>query len=177
MFMSDQAKVKLLSGQTEDDGHSHYEDVTAKLLSDTVPGSTSLDIRDPAYFEVNSDTTSVATSPIMNETHDISIDIPDFPISTIQPRRGRAIQAICRFGSSFKNWFDENIGLLLFAAGQLFSSTMNLFTRILETTSEPHFHALQIVFTRMMITAVACTAYMWYTKVCIFFYYKGVNVY
>ncbi|KAK9246009.1 hypothetical protein V1506DRAFT_457823 [Lipomyces tetrasporus] len=60
-----------------------------------------------------------------------------------------------------KTWFDANVGLLLFATGQLFSSSMNLFTRILETTSDPPFHAMQIVFTRMSITTIACTLYMW----------------
>ncbi|KAK9469082.1 hypothetical protein V1512DRAFT_202195 [Lipomyces arxii] len=70
-----------------------------------------------------------------------------------------------RLVDSVKTWFDANIGLLLFATGQLFSSTMNLFTRILETTSDPPFSAMQIVFARMSITTLACTIYMLYKKV------------
>ncbi|KAK9237419.1 hypothetical protein V1525DRAFT_426289 [Lipomyces kononenkoae] len=64
-----------------------------------------------------------------------------------------------------KNWYDANIGLLLFAMAQLFSSSMNLFARILETTSDPPMHAMQIVFARMSITMVVCTIYMWMNKV------------
>ena len=38
-------------------------------------------------------------------------------------------------------------------------------TRLLETSFETKFHALQIIFVRMIFTATIGSAYMWYKKV------------
>jgi hypothetical protein len=42
---------------------------------------------------------------------------------------------------------------------------MSLTTRVLETGFETKFHALQIVFVRMLATATLGSAYLWYKKV------------
>jgi hypothetical protein len=38
-------------------------------------------------------------------------------------------------------------------------------TRLLETGFETKFHALQIIFVRMLATALICSSYMWHGKV------------
>ncbi len=42
---------------------------------------------------------------------------------------------------------------------------MSMTTRLLETSFETKFHALQIIFVRMIFTATIGSAYMWYKKV------------
>lgn len=42
---------------------------------------------------------------------------------------------------------------------------MAMTTRLLETGFETKFHALQIIFVRMIVTAGIGSAYMWYKKV------------
>ncbi|KAK9451256.1 uncharacterized protein V1518DRAFT_408081 [Limtongia smithiae] len=105
-----------------------------------------------------------------NSTDRFSIDVPEFHRGAGIPsgRRGLFNKfwfAYFRVKSALLDWYDANLGLMLFASGQLFSSTMNLFTRILEIDTNPPFHALQIVFARMSITAVICTAVLIYQKV------------
>lgn len=42
---------------------------------------------------------------------------------------------------------------------------MSMTTRLLETGFETKFHALQIIFVRMLATALIGSLYMWYKKV------------
>ncbi|KAK9457933.1 hypothetical protein V1511DRAFT_454376 [Dipodascopsis uninucleata] len=64
-----------------------------------------------------------------------------------------------------RRFYDNNIGLLLFALGQLFSSSMNLSTRVLETMTEPRINAFQVIFCRMFITSLGCICYMVYKRI------------
>ncbi|RVD81276.1 uncharacterized protein DFL_009145 [Arthrobotrys flagrans] len=59
----------------------------------------------------------------------------------------------------------KNSGILLMLAAQVFASTMSVITRLLETGFDTEFHALQILFTRQVISVVLCSAYMHYTQV------------
>lgn len=56
-------------------------------------------------------------------------------------------------------------GVKLLLLSQFFNAGMAATTRLLETTSDPPFHPLQILFVRMTITYVGCFAFM---------YWKGI---
>ncbi|KAK9344144.1 hypothetical protein V1522DRAFT_410940 [Lipomyces starkeyi] len=116
------------------------------------------------YFQVSSDTSSeILRSRVMSDAHgqDIVVAMPsEFPNRGVMPYSMLG-SMVLRGKTIAQTWYDANVGLLLFAMGQLFSSSMNLFARILETTSDPPYNAMQIVFTRMSITTLACTFYIW----------------
>ncbi|KAI1477783.1 hypothetical protein F4774DRAFT_387635 [Daldinia eschscholtzii] len=65
----------------------------------------------------------------------------------------------------FKGFYERNIGLFFVFLAQVFASLMTMTTRLLETGFDTKFHALQIIFVRMLATAVLGSLYMWYTKV------------
>ena len=54
--------------------------------------------------------------------------------------------------------------MVLVALSQVFATIMNSATRVLELDGE-RMHPLQILFARMIITAVASSVYMYYTQV------------
>lgn len=56
-------------------------------------------------------------------------------------------------------------GVKLLLLSQFFNSGMAATTRLLETTSDPPFHPLQILFVRMTITYAGCFAYMYFKKI------------
>ncbi|KAI2636576.1 hypothetical protein GGS26DRAFT_549635 [Hypomontagnella submonticulosa] len=64
-----------------------------------------------------------------------------------------------------KAFFDRNIGLFFVFMAQVFASLMTMTTRLLETGFEKKFHALQIIFVRMLATSVLGCLYMWYKSV------------
>ncbi|KAI1804290.1 hypothetical protein F4811DRAFT_520668 [Daldinia bambusicola] len=64
-----------------------------------------------------------------------------------------------------KGFYERNIGLFFVFLAQVFASLMTMTTRLLETGFETKFHALQIIFVRMLATAVLGSLYMWYKKV------------
>ncbi|KAI1098874.1 hypothetical protein F4804DRAFT_103478 [Jackrogersella minutella] len=64
-----------------------------------------------------------------------------------------------------KQFYERNIGLFFVFMAQVFASLMTMTTRLLETGFEKKFHALQIIFVRMLATAVLGSLYMWYKKV------------
>jgi drug/metabolite transporter (DMT)-like permease len=59
----------------------------------------------------------------------------------------------------------RNLGLLLVFVAQMFASIMAMTTRLLATSFETKFHALQIIFVRMLFTGLIGSAYMWYKQV------------
>ncbi|KAM0351719.1 hypothetical protein ACHAPU_002231 [Fusarium lateritium] len=61
--------------------------------------------------------------------------------------------------------YTKNIGLFYVLLAQLFASIMSMTTRLLETGFETKFHALQIIFVRMIATSLICSLYMWHQKV------------
>ncbi|KAF6520627.1 hypothetical protein HZS61_014885 [Fusarium oxysporum f. sp. conglutinans] len=62
-----------------------------------------------------------------------------------------------------QNFYSRNIGLFYVLVAQLFASIMSMTTRLLETGFETKFHALQIIFVRMLATALIGSVYMWYS--------------
>ncbi|KAJ3472215.1 hypothetical protein NLG97_g11182 [Lecanicillium saksenae] len=69
------------------------------------------------------------------------------------------------FWGRTKAFYHNNIGLFFVFLAQIFASIMAMTTRLLETGFETKFHALQIIFVRMIVTASIGSAYMWYKKV------------
>ncbi|KAF4981028.1 hypothetical protein FZEAL_3080 [Fusarium zealandicum] len=64
-----------------------------------------------------------------------------------------------------KALYSRNIGLFFVFLAQMFGSIMTMTTRLLETGFETKFHALQIIFVRMLATALIGSMYMWYKQV------------
>ncbi|KAH8673797.1 DUF6 domain protein [Xylariales sp. PMI_506] len=64
-----------------------------------------------------------------------------------------------------KTFYETNIGLFFVFLAQLFGSLMSMTTRLLATGFETKFHALQIIFVRMIITGSVGSFYLWYKKV------------
>ncbi|KAK8016142.1 hypothetical protein PG993_014331 [Apiospora rasikravindrae] len=60
---------------------------------------------------------------------------------------------------------ERNFGLFLVFLAEIFASLMTMTTRLLETGFETKFHALQIIFVRMLATAILGSLYMWIKKV------------
>ncbi|TQV92407.1 hypothetical protein V2A60_007099 [Cordyceps javanica] len=69
------------------------------------------------------------------------------------------------FWGRTKAFYHNNIGLFFVFLAQIFASIMAMTTRLLETGFDTKFHALQIIFVRMIVTAAIGSAYMWYKKV------------
>ncbi|KAF9764200.1 hypothetical protein IL306_002874 [Fusarium sp. DS 682] len=69
------------------------------------------------------------------------------------------------FWEKLQNFYSRNIGLFYVLVAQLFASIMSMTTRLLETGFETKFHALQIIFVRMLATASIGSLYMWFKKV------------
>ncbi|KAH6887095.1 hypothetical protein B0T10DRAFT_549940 [Thelonectria olida] len=69
------------------------------------------------------------------------------------------------FRQKLKAFYTRNIGLFFVFLAQMFASIMSMTTRLLETGFEVKFHALQIIFVRMIATAVIGSLYMWYKQV------------
>ncbi|KAI1763066.1 hypothetical protein GGR53DRAFT_388051 [Hypoxylon sp. FL1150] len=65
----------------------------------------------------------------------------------------------------FKGFYERNIGLFFVFVAQVFASLMTMATRLLETGFETKFHALQIIFVRMLATSILGCLYMWYKQV------------
>lgn len=56
-------------------------------------------------------------------------------------------------------------GVKLLLLSQFFNAGMAATTRLLETTSDPPYHPLQILFVRMTITYIGCFAFMYFKKI------------
>ncbi|KAF5548693.1 transport protein [Fusarium mexicanum] len=69
------------------------------------------------------------------------------------------------FVEKLQSFYSRNIGLFYVLVAQLFASIMSMTTRLLETGFETKFHALQIIFVRMLATALIGSVYMWCKKV------------
>ncbi|KAI1428919.1 hypothetical protein F5Y12DRAFT_728776 [Xylaria sp. FL1777] len=71
-----------------------------------------------------------------------------------------------RFWRHVFGFYDRNIGLFLVFLAQTFGSVMNTAAKLLTAKDSPNqFHALHIIFVRMLATAILGTLYMWYKKV------------
>lgn len=64
------------------------------------------------------------------------------------------------FKHSLKAFYDRNFGLVLVFLAQTCGSVMNTAAKLLATGYETKFHAMQIIFIRMLCTTVLGMAYM-----------------
>ncbi|KAI1362378.1 hypothetical protein F5Y08DRAFT_312270 [Xylaria arbuscula] len=68
--------------------------------------------------------------------------------------------------SLVREFYERNIGLFLMFLAQTFGSVMNTAAKLLTAKdSLNQFHALHIIFVRMLATFILGTLYMWYKKV------------
>lgn len=65
---------------------------------------------------------------------------------------------------SLKAFYDRNFGLVLVFLAQTCGSVMNTAAKLLATGYETKFHAMQIIFIRMLCTTVLGMLYMAYNK-------------
>ncbi|KAF5024661.1 hypothetical protein F66182_3283 [Fusarium sp. NRRL 66182] len=87
--------------------------------------------------------------------------------STPEPAAAVPTEASHRqtFWDKVKQVYSRNIGLFFVFMAQMFASIMSMTTRLLETGFETKFHALQIIFVRMLATALIGSIYMWSERV------------
>ncbi|KAH8885596.1 hypothetical protein GQ53DRAFT_845281 [Thozetella sp. PMI_491] len=64
-----------------------------------------------------------------------------------------------------KAFYDKNFGLFLVFMAQFLSTVMTTTTRLLETSFDTKFHALQVIFVRMIATATIGSIYLGYNRV------------
>ncbi|KAI0198661.1 DUF6-domain-containing protein [Astrocystis sublimbata] len=63
-------------------------------------------------------------------------------------------------------FYERNFGLLLVFLAQTFGSVMNTAAKLLTSKDSPNqFHALHIIFVRMLATTILGSLYMWYQRV------------
>ncbi|CAJ2508778.1 Uu.00g138040.m01.CDS01 [Anthostomella pinea] len=65
-----------------------------------------------------------------------------------------------------RGFYERNFGLVLVFLAQTFGSIMSTAAKLLTSSeSSPKFHALEIIFVRMLATAILGSLYMWFKKV------------
>ncbi|EUC48618.1 hypothetical protein COCMIDRAFT_2485 [Bipolaris oryzae ATCC 44560] len=67
-----------------------------------------------------------------------------------------------RAGSGLKSFYERNFGLFLVFLAQTCGSVMNIAAKLLANDPSIKFHALQIIFIRMLCTSIICSIYSWY---------------
>ncbi|KAH7379592.1 hypothetical protein BKA66DRAFT_532322 [Pyrenochaeta sp. MPI-SDFR-AT-0127] len=70
-----------------------------------------------------------------------------------------------RVRQSLRSFYDRNFGLFLVFLAQTCGSVMNTAAKLLANDPTIKFHALQIIFIRMLCTTILGSLYMWYNKV------------
>ncbi|KAI1349272.1 hypothetical protein F5Y01DRAFT_290004 [Xylaria sp. FL0043] len=77
-----------------------------------------------------------------------------------------SVRAGGRYGRHVHEFYERNFGLFLVFSAQTFGSVMSTAAKLLTGGDSPNqFHALHIVFVRMLSTAILGTLYMWYKRV------------
>ncbi|KAI1069486.1 hypothetical protein LB507_008594 [Fusarium sp. FIESC RH6] len=97
------------------------------------------------------ETASGAVSPSPSTSSFVSVDMDDSKFPS--------------FWEKLQDVYSRNIGLFYVLLAQLFASIMSMTTRLLATGFETKFHALQIIFVRMLATTIIGSFYMWREKV------------
>ncbi|RBR18135.1 uncharacterized protein FIESC28_06201 [Fusarium coffeatum] len=97
------------------------------------------------------ETASGAVSPSPSTSSFVSVDMDDSKFPS--------------FWEKVQDMYSQNIGLFYVLLAQLFASIMSMTTRLLATGFETKFHALQIIFVRMLATTIIGSFYMWREKV------------
>ncbi|RFN48819.1 hypothetical protein FIE12Z_6874 [Fusarium flagelliforme] len=97
------------------------------------------------------ETASGAVSPSPSTSSFVSVDMGDTEFPS--------------FWKKLQDVYSRNVGLFYVLLAQLFASIMSMTTRLLATGFETKFHALQIIFVRMLATTIIGSFYMWREKV------------
>ncbi|KAH7186178.1 uncharacterized protein B0J16DRAFT_288143 [Fusarium flagelliforme] len=97
------------------------------------------------------ETASGAVSPSPSTSSFVSVDMGDSEFPS--------------FWEKLQDVYSRNVGLFYVLLAQLFASIMSMTTRLLATGFETKFHALQIIFVRMLATTLIGSFYMWREKV------------
>ncbi|KAH7356733.1 integral membrane protein DUF6 [Rhexocercosporidium sp. MPI-PUGE-AT-0058] len=135
----------------------------------------------PSNFDLalngNGGTNRSYLSPHLGKSAENSLLEPDafrrLSMSTISSvGRGRSVSPYPPHNSTAPStwkeilwdFWDQNQGLFLVTFSQLFGALMNVATRLLELEGEG-MDPFQILFARQGITAIFCTAWMWYGNV------------
>ncbi|KAI1809160.1 DUF6-domain-containing protein [Poronia punctata] len=92
------------------------------------------------------------------------------PASPTAERTAMGGTALTDGGGKYRRYilsfYKRNFGLFLVFTAQTFGSVMNTAAKLLTADGSPNqFHALQIIFVRMIATAILGTLYMWYKDV------------
>ncbi|KAK3191346.1 hypothetical protein K4F52_002557 [Lecanicillium sp. MT-2017a] len=87
--------------------------------------------------------------------------IPDGPYNYHHP--GHAGTAMTPAQSTLQRFWAANKPAILVALSQLFGALMNLGARLLELEGDG-MHPVQVLFIRQVITAICCSAYMWWVS-------------
>lgn len=133
----------------------------------------------PSHFDLalNGGANRTFLSPNAQKTPDASLLDPEafrrLSVSTISSMgRARSISPYPNshlnekktWRSSLNSFWETNQPLFLVALSQLFGALMNATTRVLELEGDG-MHPFQILFARQGLTALFCTAWMWWKKV------------
>ncbi|KAJ8113333.1 hypothetical protein OPT61_g4515 [Boeremia exigua] len=111
-------------------------------------------------------TTDTAASPLLQS--DGLREIPAEPLPEEEQERLQELDPACMhqrgFKHALKNFYDRNFGLVLVFLAQTCGSVMNTAAKLLATGYETQFHAMQIIFIRMLCTTVLGMLYMAWNK-------------
>jgi hypothetical protein len=121
------------------------------FLSSNPPKGTETSLLDPEAFR----RLSVSTASSIAGARSVS---PYPYASASHPSSPRTWKAL------FLGFWQQNQGLFLVTFSQLFGALMNATTRVLELEGEG-MHPFQILFARQGLTAMFCTAWMWWSGV------------
>ncbi|RYC56515.1 hypothetical protein CHU98_g9700 [Xylaria longipes] len=94
-------------------------------------------------------------------------DSADRPTSPHNDEEATPIQVGGRhWRQHVRDFYERNFGLFLVFSAQTFGSVMSTAAKLLTSKDSPNqFHALHIIFVRMLATAILGSLYMWYKNV------------
>ncbi|KAI0441801.1 DUF6-domain-containing protein [Xylaria telfairii] len=95
---------------------------------------------------------------------------PDSPDRPTSPRANDEATPVQADGGNWRqhmrDFYERNFGLFLVFSAQTFGSVMSTAAKLLTSKDSPNqFHALHIIFVRMLATAILGSLYMWHKKV------------
>lgn len=113
--------------------------------------------------------TTNSTPPVPAVQNDFLQEVPAEPIPEQEQEQLQKDDPACAhhnrgFKASLKAFYDRNFGLVLVFLAQTCGSIMNTAAKLLATGYETKFHAMQIIFIRMLCTTILGMLYMAYHK-------------
>lgn len=113
--------------------------------------------------------TTNSTPPVPAVQNDFLQEVSAEPIPEQEQEQLQKDDPACAhhnrgFKASLKAFYDRNFGLVLVFLAQTCGSIMNTAAKLLATGYETKFHAMQIIFIRMLCTTILGMLYMAYHK-------------